>query len=303
MAEAPSRVDYSPIIERPPIRWPGGARVALWIAPNVEHYEYLPDFDGVRTPWPRVPIPDVQQYSYRDYGNRVGFWRMTEVLDKHNIRCCVSLNLAVLEHFPEIAEAMIERNYDFMSHGIYNTRYLNTYTEEEEREFYRDNIETLRRHTGKPLKGMLGPAVSGTDRTPDLMAEAGLIYHTDWVHDDQPVPIRVKSGKLVSVPYSFELNDVPVFRSNFEGEYFARICKAQFDQLYAEGAESGRVMCIALHPYLIGQPHRVKYLDEILGYIMSHDGVWQTTADEIAEHYIANHYDEAVAHSAQYRGQ
>ena len=303
MAEAATRVDYSPIIERPPIRWPNGARVALWIAPNIEHYEYLPDFDGVRTAWPRVPIPDVQQYSYRDYGNRVGFWRMTDVLDKHNIRCCVSLNLAVLEHYPEIAEAMIERNYDFMSHGIYNTRYLNALTEEEEREFYLDNIETLRRHTGKPLKGMLGPAVSGTDRTPDLMAEAGLIYHTDWVHDDQPVPIRVKSGKLVSVPYSIELNDVPVFRSNFEGEYFASICKAQFDQLYEEGAESGRVMCIALHPYLIGQAHRAKYLDEILGYIMSHDGVWQTTADEIAEHYIANHYDEAVAHAGQYRPQ
>ena len=301
VAEAETRVDYSPIIERPPIRWPNSARVALWIAPNIEHYEYLPEFDGVRTPWPRVPIPDVQQYSYRDYGNRVGFWRMTEVLDKHNIRCCVSLNLAVLEHYPEIAEAMIERDYDFMSHGIYNTRYLNALSEEEEREFYRDNIETLRRHTGKPLKGMLGPAVSGTDRTPDLMAEAGLIYHTDWVHDDQPVPIRVKSGKLVSVPYSFELNDVPVFRSNFEGDYFAQICKAQFDQLYEEGAESGRVMCIALHPYLIGQPHRVKYLDEILGYIMSHEGVWQTTADEIAEHYIANHYDEVVAHAAQYR--
>ncbi len=301
MAEAETRVDYSPIIERPPIRWPNGARVALWIAPNIEHYEYLPDFDGVRTPWPRVPIPDVQHYSYRDYGNRVGFWRMTEVMDKHNIRCCVSLNLAVLEHYPEIAEAMIERDYDFMSHGIYNTRYLNALSEEEEREFYRDNIETLRLHTGKPLKGMLGPAVSGTDRTPDLMAEAGLIYHTDWVHDDQPVPIRVKSGKLVSVPYSFELNDVPVFRSNFEGDYFAQICKAQFDQLYEEGTESGRVMCIALHPYLIGQPHRVKYLDEILSYIMSHEGVWQTTADEIAEHYIANHYVEAVAHAAQYR--
>ena len=148
---------------------------------------------------------------------------------------------------------------------------------------------------------MLGPAISGTDRTPDLMAEAGLIYHTDWIHDDQPVPIRVKSGKLVSVPYTFELNDVPVFRTNFEGEYFARICKAQFDQLYAEGVTSGQVMCIALHPFLIGQPHRVKYLDDILSYIMSHDGVWQTTADEIAEYFIENCYDDAVAHAQQYK--
>ena len=125
----PDRVDYSPIIDRPVIRWPNGARVALWIAPNVEHYEYEPEFDGQLNPWPRTPYPDVQQYSHRDYGNRVGFWRMLEVLDKHDIRCCVSLNMAVLEHFPEIAEAMVQRNWDFMSHGIYNTRYLNAYTE------------------------------------------------------------------------------------------------------------------------------------------------------------------------------
>jgi peptidoglycan/xylan/chitin deacetylase (PgdA/CDA1 family) len=271
--------------------------VAFWVAPNIEHYEYLPDRDGGRNPWPRTPYPDVQQYGYRDYGNRVGFWRMLEVLDAYDIRCCVSLNLAVLEHYAEIAEAMVQRDWDFMSHGIYNTRYITTYSEEQERAFYQDCIDTLRRHTGKQLKGMLGPAISNTLRTPDLMAEAGLIYHTDWVHDDQPVPIRVKSGKLVSVPYSIELNDVPVFLQHYEADYFARICKAQFDQLYAEGAESGRVMCIALHPYLIGQPHRIRYLDEILRYIRNHDGVWYTTADEIAEYYIAHHYDAAVTHA------
>ena len=296
----PNRVDYSPIIDRPIIKWPNDARVALWISPNVEHYEYMPDDDSARTPWPRTPFPDVQQYSYRDYGNRVGFWRMLETLDKYNIRCCVSLNMAVLEHFPEIRDAMVQRDYDYMSHGIYNTRYLYTYTEEQEREFYRDTIDTLKLHTGKQLKGMLGPAISGTERTPDLMAEAGLIYHTDWMHDDQPVPIKVKSGKLVSVPYSIELNDSSLLRDNhYEGDYFARICKAQFDQLYKEGAESGRVMCIALHPFLIGQPHRIKYLNDILSHIMSHDGVWQTTADDIADYYIENYYDDAVAHAAK----
>ena len=296
----PNRVDYSPIIDRLIIKWPNDARVALWISPNVEHYEYMPDDDSARTPWPRTPFPDVQQYSYRDYGNRVGFWRMLETLDKYNIRCCVSLNMAVLEHFPEIRDAMVQRDYDYMSHGIYNTRYLYTYTEEQEREFYRDTIDTLKLHTGKQLKGMLGPAISGTERTPDLMAEAGLIYHTDWMHDDQPVPIKVKSGKLVSVPYSIELNDSSLLRDNhYEGDYFARICKAQFDQLYKEGAESGRVMCIALHPFLIGQPHRIKYLDDILSHIMSHDGVWQTTADDIADYYIENYYDVAVAHAAK----
>ena len=166
MALPPDRIDYLPIIDRPVIKWPNDARVALWISPNIEHYEYLPINEGVRDPWPRMPYPDVQQYTYRDYGNRVGFWRMLEPLDKHGIRCCISLNLAVLEHFPEIAEAMVERDYDFMSHGIYNTRYLYTCTEDEEREFYRDCIDTLKRHTGKQLKGMLGPAISGSVSTP-----------------------------------------------------------------------------------------------------------------------------------------
>ncbi len=299
MSLPPHRVDYNPIIDRPPIVWPNKARVAFWVAPNVEHYEYLPPSDGPRNPWPRVPHPDVREYSYRDYGNRVGFWRMLEVLDAYQIRCCVSLNLAVLEHYPEIAAAMVQRNWDFMSHGIYNTRYLYGYSEEQEREFYQDCIATLKRLTGKQLKGMLGPAISGTERTPDLMAEAGLIYHTDWMHDDQPVPIHVRSGKLISVPYSIELNDSPLFRTHYEGDYFVRICKDQFDQLYEEGAESGRVMCIALHPFTIGQPHRVEYLDDILHYIMSHDGVWQTTADDIAAYYMEHYYDAAIAQGAQ----
>ncbi len=300
MALPPYRVDYSPIIDRPPIRWPNDARVALWVAPNVEHYEYLPALDGQTNPWPRTPHPDTQQYSYRDYGNRVGFWRMLEVLDAHSIRCCVSLNLAVLEHFPEVAEAMVARDWDFMSHGIYNTEFINTWSEQRERAWYQDSIDTLRRHTGKQLKGMFGPAGFSSENSPDLMAEAGLIYHSDWMHDDQPVPIKVKNGKMVSVPYSIEINDGLLFRQHFEGDYFLEICKAQFDQLYEEGAESGRVMCIAIHPYLLGQPHRIKYLDEALGYIMSHDGVWQTTADDIAEHYIANYYDQAVAHAEQF---
>jgi hypothetical protein len=120
----------------------------------------------------------------------------------------------VLEHYPEIAQAMVRREWDFMSHGIYNTRYLYAYTEEQERAFYQDCIETLQRQTGKQLQGMLGPAISGTERTPDLMAAAGLIYHTDWMHDDQPVPIKVKTGQLISVPYSIELNDSSLFRTH-----------------------------------------------------------------------------------------
>jgi peptidoglycan/xylan/chitin deacetylase (PgdA/CDA1 family) len=284
----PDRFDYSPIIDRPKIKWPNDARVALWVSPNVEHYEY--------TPPDRPEKPDIPGYSYRDYGNRIGFWRMLEVLDKHDIRCCVSLNEAVLEHFPEIRDAMVERDWDYMSHGIYNTRQITHYSEEEERAFYQDIIETLKKHTGKQLKGMLGPALSNTEATPDLMAEAGLIYHTDWFHDDQPFPIKVKQGKLISLPYTIELNDVMVNAQGNDAKYFGQIIKDQFDVLYEEGADSGRVMCIALHPYWIGQPHRAKYLDDALEYILGHEGVWKTTGDDIAEYYIEHYYDEVLAY-------
>ena len=229
MALPPHRVEYLPIADRPRISWPNGARVALWVAPNVEHYEYLPPRDPERNPWPRSPHPDVQGYAHRDYGNRIGFWRMLEALDRYDVTCTASTNLAVFEHYPDIGKAMADRGWEIMSHGIYNTRYLSSLSEEEEREFYVDCVETLRRHTGQQLRGMLGPAVSNTIRTPDLMADAGLTYHADWLHDDQPIPIHVEKGRLVSVPYSIELNDVPVFLHHYDTDDFVAMVKAQFD--------------------------------------------------------------------------
>ena len=295
----PGRFDYLPIIDRPAIRWPNDARVALWVAPNVEHYDHLPPYNQHQNAWPRVPHPDVMSYSYNDYGNRVGFWRLLEVFDKYSIRCTPALNVAVLDHYPEIRDAMVERDWDFMSHGVYNTRYLWGASEEEERAFYKDTIDTIKLHTGKDLKGMLGPALTNTERTPDLMAEAGLTYHTDWFHDDQPFPLKVKEGRFITVPYSIETNDGAVNSLGFEADYLAQIIKDQFDVLYREGEQSGRVMCIALHPYWSGQAHRIRYLDEAFDYIFSHSQVWQATADQIAAYYLDNYYDEVVNHLEQ----
>ncbi len=295
MALPPNRIPYSPIIDRPVITWPNNARIAFWVAPNVEHYEYMPPLDGVRNPWPRMPHPDVQQYSSHEYGNRVGFWRLLEVLDAYQIRCSTTLSMGVLQHFPEVAEAMLQRDWTFVNHGFYNTRYVTTYSEEQEREFLHACRETFHRLTGREIKGHSGPAASNTERTSDLLAEAGFVYQTDWKIDDQPTPVNVRSGKFVCVPYTSELNDAPLFRNHYEADYYAEICKAQFDQLYEEGETNGRVMCIAFHPYVMGRPHRVKYLEEVLRYIMSHDGVWQATTDEIAEYYLAHYYDQSVA--------
>lgn len=293
-------ITYSAAPQRPPIRWPDNARVALWFAPNIEYYEYLPAPTPHKNPWPRVPHPDVMHYGYRDYGNRIGFWRMLEVFDQYRMPATISLNLAVMDHFPEIRDAMVKRDWELMSHGIYNTRQLFGLSIEEERAFYRDCVETLKRHTGRQLKGMLGPAFTATVNTPDLMAEAGLTYTTDWFVDDQPFPVKVKQGRLINVPYSRELNDSLLFQgAAWEGDYFVEICKRQFDVLYEEGAHSGQVMCIALHPYLIGQPHRIKYLAEIFAYLRSFKDVWITTAENIAEHYYTHYYDAEVARLAQ----
>ncbi|MCY3609776.1 MAG: polysaccharide deacetylase family protein [Acidimicrobiaceae bacterium] len=299
---APHRVRYLPITDRPRIRWPNDARVALWIAPNVEHYEFLPPRDPQRNTWTRSPHPDVQGYGYRDYGNRVGFWRMAEVLDRFGVVATASTNLAVFDHYPEVGAAMVERGWEIMSHGIYNTRYISSIDETAERAFYIECIEALRSHTGQQLRGMLGPAVSNTVLTPDLMAEAGLIYHADWFHDDQPVPLATRSGqRLVSVPYSMELNDVPVFTQHFDTSEFVAMAKAQLDVLRREADDDagGRVMCVALHPYLMGMPHRVDGLAAMLDYLMSHDDVWQTTASQIAQHFLDHHYDNFVAHEPE----
>ena len=300
----PDLFSYSPIIDRPVIRWPNDARVALWVAPNIEHYEFLPPHNDYQDPWPRVPHPDVMSYAQMDYGNRIGFWRLLEVFDRYDIRCTPSLNVAILEHYPEIRDAMLQRNWDYMSHGIYNTQYLFGMSEEEERAFYQDTSDTLMKYTGKRLKGMLGPAVTNTERTPELMAEAGLIYHADWFHDDQPFPLNVHSGRLISMPYTMETNDAAtyLFYGAFRAEYFNQIIKDQFDMLYQQGAHSGRVMCIALHPNLMGQPFRIGYLDDAFAYIKSHDGVWYATADEIAEYYMTNYYDQVVAYVAAKNG-
>jgi allantoinase len=291
------RIPYCPIPNRPRLTWPNGERLAVWIAPNIEHYDFIPPPGQKRHPWPpRVPHPDVREYSYRDYGNRVGFWRLLSVLDAFDVPVTASLNLGVPGAYPEIAAAIREREWAIMSHGLYNTRYLYDYTEAEEEDFLRQNIDLTSRHFGRELLGMLGPAISSTTHTPDLLAAAGLLYHCDWAHDDQPTPLRVESGRLISVPYSFQLADGPVALGARGGEYFQEVCQSQFDTLYQEGEESGRVLAIALHPFRIGQPHMIDYLKRVLDYFMGHEHVWWATADDIARYYLDVYYDEAVRH-------
>ena len=240
----------------------------------------------------------------RDYGNRVGFDRMADVMAMYGVRGSVSLNVALCDHFPEIIERCCELDWELFSHGIYNTRYLYGMTEEEQRQVIRDSRDTIKRVSGQSLDGWLSPAISNEETTQDLLAEEGLLYTLDLFHDDQPMPVKTRSGRrFVSVPYMMDVNDVPVLNfRNISPQDYLQLIKDHFDQLYEEGAESGTVMCLPLHPYLIGQPHRLWLLDEALKYVTSHDGVWLATGREIAKWYVDHHYDQAQTFIAGVKG-
>jgi len=287
---------YSPYNNRPKITWPNGARVAFWVAPNIEFYETHPPPNPVRQDRSR-PAPDVMFYAHRDYGNRVGVWRMMEAMDRYGVRGSVSLNVAVCDHHPEIIEACVERDWELFSHGVYNTRYQYGMSEAHHRELIEDVIETIKKASGQKLAGWLSPALSNTEQTLDLLAEYDVLYTCDLFHDDQPQPVKVKKNKLISIPYSLEMNDIVVYHqiNSSPPHQYTEVIKRQFDQLYEEGAENGTVMCIPLHPFLVGQPHRVGPFAEALEYITSHDDVWVTTGREIAEYYFEHHYDNVVA--------
>ncbi|OLT54548.1 polysaccharide deacetylase family protein [Cellulosimicrobium sp. CUA-896] len=203
------RMLYSPMAERPRVTWPEGKTVAFWHAPNVEHYDWLAP-QGRRMA-ARVTPPDAEHYMHRDSGNRVAFWRMLRAVDRYAMPSTVSLSLALLQEQPEIRDAMLERDWEIMSHGISNLRPLYGMTPEEEHEFFATSQQlALTHYAGRPIKGMLGPRISSTYRTADIMVEHGMTYFADFVHDEHPRPILTESGKrLVTVPYTFTLNDVP----------------------------------------------------------------------------------------------
>ncbi|MFH8347541.1 polysaccharide deacetylase family protein [Streptomyces sp. NPDC018045] len=275
--------DYSPIVEREPIHWPDGARVAFYVGLNVEHYQVDRPSTSI-FPGTAGLAPDPLNYGWRDYGPRVGIWRLIESLDRHGLRASVMLNSAVTRHYPQIVEAGRARDWAWIAHGRDNSTFQADMTAEDERAYLTEVVGTIERATGRRPRGWLGPALTETFRTPRLLAELGLDYVLDWANDDQPYRLNVPG--MLSVPYSIEVNDISLFvGKSLSGPDFVQIVKDQLDQLYADSADSGRVMSLVLHPFVINQPFRHKYLDQALEHIANHPGVWLTTSDEIAEHY------------------
>lgn len=276
--------DYSSIASRPKLAWPDGARVAFYIGLNIEHYQVDKPSTSIFAGTASL-APDPLNYGWRDYGVRVGIWRLIETLDRYGMRASVLLNSDCCRHYPQIIQAGRERDWAWLAHGKNNSIYQVGMSVDEEHDYLKDVVDTISEATGQSVKGWLGPALTETFETPRLLKELGLTYLLDWCADDQPFPLNIPG--LLSVPYSIELNDVTMFvGKSLSGEQFYQMVVDQFDQLYADGAQTGRVMALCLHPFIINQPFRHKYLDKALEYIAGHEGVWFTTSDEIAAHYI-----------------
>jgi allantoinase len=280
------RIAYSPITQRAPLRLPGGARMIVWTIVNVEEWD-------IDQPMPRTvltppaggaPMPDIPNWAWHEYGNRVGFWRFVEILDSLNIKAALAINGTAVKAYEPIARAALERGWEFMGHG-YTQR--NMQKVENERDDVAKTTEVIRAFTGKRPRGWLGPGLTETWETPDLLAEAGYHYVCDWVLDDQPVMLKTRTRPILNVPYTQECNDVAMMliQHHEAGEYYRRAMD-QFEQLYADSRDSARVMALVVHPYIMGAPHRARYYRRALEDIRARKDVLFWTGDQIADWYL-----------------
>jgi peptidoglycan/xylan/chitin deacetylase (PgdA/CDA1 family) len=280
------RISYSPITKRPPLRLPGGARMVVWTIVNVEEWDIDQAMPRTVLPPPAggSPMPDIPNWAWHEYGNRVGFWRFTEILDSLNIKAALAINGTAVRAYEPISQAALERGWEFMGHG-YTQR--NMQKVENERADISKTTEAIRAFTGRRPRGWLGPGLTETWETPDLLASEGYEYLCDWVLDDQPVVLKTRSKPIVNVPYTQENNDIAMMliQHHPAGEYYRRAMD-QFEQLYADSRDSARVMALVVHPYVMGAPHRAKYYRRALQDIRAHKDVLFWTGEQILDWYL-----------------
>ncbi len=281
------RIAYSAIVDRPPLPLPDGARLVVWVVLNIEHWD-------ARGPMPRrvnsppagapPPVPDVPNWAWHEYGMRVGFWRMKEILERFRIPATVAINGSVCTAYPRIAAACRDAGWEFMGHGFMQKSLAAV---PDERDDIRKTIQAIRSFTGKPPRGWLGPGLVETLHTADVLAEEGIEYVADWVLDDQPCELATSSQPIISLPYTQEINDVPMFlEQQHSAAEFRDRALDQFEQLYADGESAARVMCMALHPFIVGAPHRAKYFRQVLETIHGRKGVLFWTGGQILDWYL-----------------
>jgi peptidoglycan/xylan/chitin deacetylase (PgdA/CDA1 family) len=281
--------DWSPLnAGRPALAWPGKARVALCVILSLEHAEWRrPEghfqVANLAGGYGWGPFPDVTAWSHREYGNRVGVFRILDVLAKHGVRPTVALDALTAEHYPFLVRHLRERGCEFIAHGVSANRMITSrMSEEEERACIRTAVDAVARATGQAPAGWLGTDYGESARTPGLLAEAGLRYVCDWVNDEQPYPLKVPKGQLYALPVTLPLDDInALWDRRVEIDRYGAMIREAFDALYRAGESSGRLLVLNLHPFLIGQPFRIGVLDAALAHIALHPCVWAATGSEI----------------------
>lgn len=292
--------DYVPLSQRKPLRWPNGARLALILTFNLEYWDLTRDSDGpyyaggpaiLPDPLPGN-VPDYPNYTWREYGQRVGIWRLIDIFDRAGVPASCTMNAKMGLERRAVVDAANERGWELVAHNYVQTDLLTNHFDdpETERGIVLETLRVYEEVVGRPAKGWLSSSLRCNASTVETIAGQGLIYTNDFMNDDQPYLIHTDSGPIVSVPYSNEVNDFTIYlRRGMTNDQAFGLLKDQFDELYREGAESGRLMNIGIHPHVWGQPFRVRALREFLDYAKGFDGVWFAKREEIAEWYLDNH--------------
>ncbi|HEX2646038.1 MAG TPA: polysaccharide deacetylase family protein [Candidatus Dormibacteraeota bacterium] len=281
------RAPYSAIVDRPPLRLPGGARLVVWTIVNLEFWDITRPMARQVLPAPtgQVLLPDVPNWSWHEYGMRVGVWRFFELFRRLGIRPTLSINARVCEDYQRVARAALDAGWEFMGHAY---EQMPIHRVDDQKAMIERSLAVIERFTGERPVGWLGPGLTQTEEAPELLAAAGVKYIGDWLYDDEPTEIQTANGPLVTLPYTVELNDIPMMLvQHHESEYFTRRCIDTFDRLYAEGKERAKIMAIAIHPYISGQPHRIKYLEHVYDHIARHAGIMHWNGREILDWYLA----------------
>jgi len=282
------RYTYSAITRRGDYAWPGQRRLAVYLGFNIEHFDFGAGHGAALGP--KSPEPDVLNYSWRDYGNRVGVWRCLALFEALQLPAGVLINTALYDDCPEVVEAFSRRGDELIGHGHTNSERQGELSEAQERALLDYCRERIARESGRTPQGWLSPWISESPRTPDLLAEAGYRYTLNWCHDDQPVRFETRSGaRLWSIPYPQELNDIPmIVARQMDGRDFADMIVDNFDEMLAQSEAQPLVMGIALHPYLVGQPYRLRHLRRALQHIVAQrERIWITTPGAICAHVDA----------------
>jgi peptidoglycan/xylan/chitin deacetylase (PgdA/CDA1 family) len=277
---------YSAIVDRPPLRLPGRARLVLWPIVNLEVWDIGRPMPRQVLPAPTgVPLlPDVPQWSWHEYGMRVGVWRFFDLFAKHGIKPTLAINARVCEDYTRVAEEAKRAGWEFMGHAYDQ---MPMHKHKDQNAMIRRSMDILARFTGRRPIGWLGPGLTQTYETPELLAEAGVKYIGDWVYDDEPDIIATAAGPLVTLPYTVELNDIAMMIvQHHESDYLLKRAIDSFDRLYAEGEHRAKIMAVAIHPYISGQPHRIKYLEAIYDYASRFAGVLHWNGEQIYDWYV-----------------